>query len=116
MAMLFSTLLAAVAASAAQPAGATPDFDRANQAHMDSMDAYFACAFAAIRESRAEGLGADGFLATHDRNCAREAELLRQRTETFLRARGMSAATARAKAREELAAARRDLTRTYSGQ
>lgn len=107
----------ALAVLAAIPAGAAnPAFDVANKAHMESMDGYFRCAFAAMRESRTKGLGPKAYLIALNADCAAEEKLLRERSVTFARARGMDSDKARAKADEAVSAARRDLLRTYSGQ
>ena len=114
IARFFLALVALAAVPAA--AASNPAFDAANKAHMESMDAYFTCAFAAMRASRAKGIDAKAYLATLNAECAAEEKLLRERSVTFAEARGMTADKARAKADEAVAAARRDLIRTYSGQ
>lgn len=103
--------LFAVPASAANPA-----LDAANKAHMESMDSYFTCAFAAMRASRAKKLDSKAYLLLLNDDCAAEEKLLRDRSVAFAQARGMAPDKARATAEEALVAARRDLVRTYSGQ
>ena len=115
--MKIARFFLASAALAAMPAvAATPAFDAANKAHMESMDSYFTCAFAAMRASRARNLDAKAYLAALNIDCAAEEKLLRERSVTFGKARGMNPDKARATTDEAVAAARRDLLRTYSGQ
>lgn len=115
--MPIARLILPLAALAAVPApAANPGFDAANKAHMESMDVYFTCAFATIRTSRAKGLDAKAYLSALNRDCAAEEKLLRARSVTFAQARGMVPDKARTMADEAMAAARRDLIRTYSGQ
>lgn len=115
--MPIARFLLPIAALAAVPAAASnPAFDAANKAHMESMDAYFTCAFATIRASRAKGLNSKAYLAALNADCGAEEKLLRDRSVTFGQARGMTADKARTMADDAVTAARRDLLRTYSGQ
>ena len=57
---------------------------------MASMDAYFGCAFAVMRASRAEGAAADGYLAALDRDCALQEQALRHHSRTMFAASGAS--------------------------
>ena len=80
MLMLHRSLVLIAAAAAFQPAeAANPAFAAASKAHLESMDAYFTCAFAAIRASREKGHDSGGYLAALDRDCAAEERLLRER-------------------------------------
>ena len=117
MLILCRSFLLIAAVAAVQPAqAASPAFAAASKAHMESMDAYFTCAFAAIRASREKGHDSGGYLAALNRDCAAEERLLRERSVRFGQARGMTPDKARATADGAVIAARRDLVRTYSGQ
>ena len=117
MLMLHRSLVLIAAAAAFQPAeAANPAFAAASKAHLESMDAYFTCAFAAIRASREKGFDSSGYLTALNASCAAEERLLRERSARFGEARGMTPDRARVMADEAVAAARRDLVHTYSGQ
>ncbi|MFC7535945.1 hypothetical protein ACFQPG_01025 [Sphingomonas sp. GCM10030256] len=86
----------------------------ASDAQMTSMDAYFGCAFGAVRAARSEGLAAGRFGEWLHRLCGAEEAELRRRSAALGRAQGLSHAAARRKADAAVDAARADMIGLYS--
>lgn len=83
---------------------------------MNSMDAFFACAFGEMRKARSEGLSTAGYLARLDLLCGPAEQNLRQRSVLFAMKQGLGADQARAKADEAVDQARKDLIAVYQGR
>ena len=105
-------LIAAAALPSA--ADADPGLARISKAQVDSLDAYFACAHAAMRSSQANGVSNQGFPAALSSTCAGEERELRRRSEALFAAKGIAPGHARARTDAAVDAARNDLIRVYS--
>ena len=84
-----------------------------SDAQMASMDAYFACAFAEMRESRSKNDSATAYKQALQRACGSAELELRKRSAALARAQGLHIGAAAAKAQSAIDDARAQLITMY---